>query len=493
LVGTSTFYRRNTTPGCGSATLDGLDPFNTSQNEAITNWGSQGADAGLYANSDIYAVRILAMEPTSHSGRGPGIDNSRVRGYYNHASERLRILGEVPLRKSDSEGNAVMDANSDPYTSFLAKIPADTPFTFQTLDKGGLSLYMSQTWHQLRPGEVRNNCGGCHSHSQQSSPFAGTAASKPDYNLLDLVLGTPLLSKNSAGETILTEQAERALDVEYYRDIKPILQLSCVSCHSEDGRQEAQLVLDDESIVDGLENTYNRLCRDSSANYGIKPVISNGQWRQTNASRYVRRFQSRGSLLIWKIFGRRLDGWRNEDHPTESTPGDPSTLPEGANPNNADLDFTATIMPPPEAEVPALSENEKMLFARWIDLGAPINSPDAVKAAFGWFADDLRPTLTVSLPPRDRSPEPLSLIRIGAYDYNSGLDRTSLSIVADFEINGQPAQSLPSYLRKRVITCGPSASIRPSPICIAVNSLSASKTPVEASPPQLVRSALGTP
>ena len=32
-------------------------------------------------------------------------------------------------------------------------------------------------------------------------------------------------------------------------------------------------------------------------------------------------FQSRRSLLVWKVFGARLDGWTNADHPTESTPG----------------------------------------------------------------------------------------------------------------------------------------------------------------------------
>ena len=29
------------------------------------NWGDQGADAGLYQNDDIHAIRILAMEPAS--------------------------------------------------------------------------------------------------------------------------------------------------------------------------------------------------------------------------------------------------------------------------------------------------------------------------------------------------------------------------------------------------------------------------------------------
>ncbi len=435
LVGTSTFYRRDTTPGKGKAAFDGLDPFNTAENGASSNWGGQGADAGLYDNSEIYAVRILAMEPTTHLGRGPGIGNSRVRGYYNHAQERLRILGEVPLRKEPN----VSDVNGDPDTSFMAKIPADTPFTFQTIDKDGLVLNMSQTWHQLRPGEVRNDCGGCHSHSQMPTPFAGTAASQPDYHILNLALSTPVLSKDTQGETVVVDQPERAIDVEYYRDIKPILQRSCVACHSLNGRQEAGLVLDDESIVDGYENTYNRLCRDAGAQYGIKPVISSKTWRQTNASRYVRKFQSRRSLLIWKIFGRRLDGWTNADHPTESVPGDATTLPEGAKANEADIDFTGTIMPPPDAEVPPLTEDEKLLFARWIDLGAPIDSPDAVKSVFGWFADDLRPTLTIALPARGRTLDPLEEIRLGAFDYYSGLNRESYSIVADFEVNGHAA------------------------------------------------------
>src|SRR6185295_6021774 len=59
LIGTSSFYNRDTTPGYGSSTYNGLDPFNTSQNGASPNWFWQGADAGLYTNDDIYAVRIL--------------------------------------------------------------------------------------------------------------------------------------------------------------------------------------------------------------------------------------------------------------------------------------------------------------------------------------------------------------------------------------------------------------------------------------------------
>src|SRR5439155_15856616 len=90
------------------------------------------------------------------------------------------------------EGGQPLDPDSNPDTSFLAKIPADTAFTFQTLDRRGFVLNVAQTWHQLRPGEVRTNCGGCHAHSQKPTDFNLTVAAKPDYKVWDLVNTTPL-------------------------------------------------------------------------------------------------------------------------------------------------------------------------------------------------------------------------------------------------------------------------------------------------------------
>ena len=442
LIGSSSFYRRDTTPGRGSSSFDGLDPFNTSENGASTNWLSQGADAGKYSNSDIYAVRILAMEPSSHVSRGPGT-SGRGRGFYNHATERLRILGEIPLRKTNEEGEPILDETGDPDTSFLAKIPADTPFTFQTIDKDGLALNISQTWHQVRPGEVRHDCGGCHAHSQMPLDFANTVANQETYKFFDVALSTPVLTKDAEGETVVETKAEQAIDVEFHRDIKPILDRSCAGCHSASNPEgvPALLVLDDDSTIDGYDATYHRLARDSAAEYGIPPIITNGTWRQTNASRYVRKFQSRRSLLAWKVFGRRLDGWSNADHPTESTPGDHNTLPDGANRNDTDIDYLGTIMPPPDSDsnvYPRLTEDEKMTIARWIDLGCPITSQGTgIDQDLGWFADELRPTLDISVPLAGRREAPLDRIRIGSFDYYAGLDVATLSVKADFEIGGR--------------------------------------------------------
>src|SRR5690606_1094260 len=129
-------YKRESFPGFvapWSNTFDGLDAFNTSENGQSSNWTDQGADAGPYDNSDIWAIRILALEPNSHRSYGPNEGSHFV----NQANERMRILGEIPVRKATPEGAPILDLEGNPDTSFLVKLPADTPFTFQTLDRSG--------------------------------------------------------------------------------------------------------------------------------------------------------------------------------------------------------------------------------------------------------------------------------------------------------------------------------------------------------------------
>ena len=446
LVGTSSLYKRESFPGFvppWADTFDGLDAFNTTENGQSSNWGVQGADAGKYQNSDIWAIRLLAMEPNTHRSYGPHGGPSGGLLFASHASERLRILGEVPVRKFNPDGSLILDPEGNPDTSFLVKIPADTPFTFQTLDRNGMVLNMAQTWHQVRPGEVRNNCGGCHAHSQLPLAFDTTYAARPEYQVTDLAHTTPLLTRDANGNPALRVENASVVTVEFLRDIRPILQRSCVPCHTRtNANPPGNLVLDDYNVYDGLPGDYARLADDQDASWGYPPLVRVGTpvWRQTNASRYVRSFQSRRSLLMWKLFGQRLDGWTNADHPTESVPGDASTLPPGADINAADLDYTGTIMPPPNSGVPALTTDEKMLFARWIDLGAPI---DSAQTNYGWFLDDLRPTLAVSAPRPGQNAAPLAEIRVGVADADSGINPGSLSLSADIPIEGRaPGQEL---------------------------------------------------
>jgi hypothetical protein len=201
----------------------------------------QGADAGRYTDSDIYAVRILAMEPTTHLSYGPGevgIGGPEQLHFFNHANERLRILGEIPLRKFGADGKPILDVDGNPDTSFLAKIPADVPFTFQTLDKDGLVLNMAQTWHQVRPGEIPTAAAAIPTRLpgrllRRQKLLANTM---PD---LTTTLSSP---RDTRGNPALITPLRQALDVEYYRDIKPILQRSCVKCHNGAGQRLSNLL-----------------------------------------------------------------------------------------------------------------------------------------------------------------------------------------------------------------------------------------------------------
>lgn len=409
IIGTGSLYNRESFPGFSTqpTQYDKLDVFNTKENGQSPNWGVQGGDSGKYANSDIAALRIVLQETSM-----PRHTNNINGDFVNAANEKLRILGELPVSRNGT------DSRGDPDTSVWARIPADTPFTFQLIDKLGMVLAMAQTWHQVRPGEKRTDCGGCHAHSSIPVAFEGSDASKQPP--VDLTTAKPT-------------------DVEFYRDVRPLLTRSCVSCHK-GVNAPGNLQLDDTTLRPvtiistglalNLPGDYARLAADWSATYGYKPVI--GSWRQTNLSRYVRAFQSRRSLLAWKIHGARLDGWQNGDHPTETVPGDPTTLPPGADPNLADLDYTGTIMPPPGSAVPALSAAEKLVIDRWIDLGAPISL-----TAAGWFLDEQRPTLVVSTPRPGINP-PLTLLRVSAADA-VGLQPGSLSITLDVAVAGKPA------------------------------------------------------
>lgn len=478
LIGSSSFYKRESYPN-GVAAKDsvtatysggrdpwkGLDAFTSHGNGMPLNWHNQGADAGLYSNDEIHAVRILAMEPTTdrkgaHSGRR----------YHNHAGERLRILGEIPLRKFDGDRQPT-DPDGNPDTSFLAKIPADVGFTFQTLDRDGRVLNMAQTWHQLRPGEIRHNCGGCHAHSQEPTPFEKTIAARNDYAIWDLVTTTPLLTDRARDESKKKWDAEEKAglrvvkngpaNVEYFRDVQPILKRSCTACHSEkDGRNAAgNLNLDADEEWIQVKNrgkfpgTYLRLAMDERAKFGHKPPANWDSWGYPNASRYVRKFQSRRSLLMWKLHGERLDGFSNDDHPSPPEPGVRDVLVQGGekvdlqrNRVRYDLDFTGSAMPPPDAvkagKVQALSDEDRRTITRWIDLGCPIDldfdaaNPD--RRGYGWMLDDQRPTLAVTYPGPGANAE-LSRILIGMHDYGTGLDPASFRAIADFAVDGVAA------------------------------------------------------
>lgn len=434
IVGTSSLYKResypNGTVAPGSVTSKGGAFAVFPTREHVTNWTLQGADNGLYENSDIHGIRIIAME-------GPSAGTASK--FVNPAGERFRILGEFPVRHFGKDGKQPLDPDGNPDTSFLAKIPADVAWTFQTLDKHGMVLNMAQTWHQIRPGEVRHDCGGCHSHSQKPTEFKLTAAARADYVPFDLTGRTPLLTskkQDQSGQRWDVDDstgvrfAKGIVNVEYHRDVKPILERSCVACHAAASDKPAGgLILDDHKVREGRPASYTTLLRA----------------KDRNSEPYVWPFRARNSLLTWKLFGERIDGFP-EKQPLAGDKSDKSYHGYHVRGGVAWSGFKGSIMPPPDAvksgKVAPLTDEDRRTIFRWIDLGCPLdldfNPKEPERRGNGWLLDDQRPTLTLAFPHAGVNP-PLKRILIGMHDYDSGLDPKSFEVTADFSLNGRDA------------------------------------------------------
>jgi hypothetical protein len=348
----------------------------------------------------------------------------------------------------------------------------------------------------LRPGEIRNDCGGCHAHSQKPTLFEQTAAAKKDYQVWDLTERTPLLTTKASDQsgkkwdkddTTGVRFAKGIHNVEYFRDIKPIFERSCVACHSHKlEKPAADLVLDN----DGKEKL-PAFGHDAGPNVQVpltyfRLAVGHERFKERElglpgdaASRYIRKFQSRRSLLVWKIYGKRMDGHSNDDFPSLAVRNDPKSLHLGGKPvekvdyndeqklrywirdNATDIDYLGSAMPPPEAvagtykgpdgkpiKVAPLSDEDRRTIVRWIDLGCPIDldpnydpaKPEA--RSFGWLGDDQRPTLTLTYPAPGKNPF-LSRILVGMADAYTGLDLASFTVTADFAVNGiAPGENL---------------------------------------------------
>jgi hypothetical protein len=172
IVGTSTVFKRET----------------ATENENSA-WIAQGTGPD-FDSALIKKARIYVQEPNSHHREYP---------YYTATGgERLRVLGDVSV---ETDG------------SFLARIPADTPFTFGLVNEAGEQLTFAQTWHQVRPGEKRVDCNGCHAHHSPAGEFQDSLANLPTYQVTDLTDVTPWV-------------------IEWNRDVWPILEAKCATCHN---------------------------------------------------------------------------------------------------------------------------------------------------------------------------------------------------------------------------------------------------------------------
>jgi len=208
--------------------------------------------------------------------------------------------------------------------------------------------------------------------------------------------------------------------VEWFRDVEPILERRCASCHSagiSGNNPAAGLPLARSTPRVERDGTpwpaaYFRLVLDAAAELTPPPPGDTGSWYLPQLTRYVRAFQSRQSLLTWKVWGTRLDGRTNEAR------GD-------------DLDLLPSAAHAAGVGVAGMTFDEKMTLARWIDLGAPID----LGTPWGFLEDDLRPTLVLRPSvAAARAAGALDALQIAAFDAESGVVPASLTVTCNLRL-----------------------------------------------------------
>ena len=369
------------------------------------NLAVSGAELAIFDNDEIFGIRILTPVPQIPEDIEPYIRAEKWVGFQRH---HLRILGEYPVRKPDNNGVEPNDDQGNPDTSFIVRVPADTPFLMQTIDKRGMALDIETASRSVTRGE-QQFCAGCHVHTREGmDPFASrakgdtnefgdfTGASAPLFVGED-ANGYPTVA--SAQETYGEEagtMARRSFAVDWDNNIAAIVQNRCASCHAEGkpAQQETGLRLDGDRRTYELltENRYTRedgtvIDARSKPGNGFDDVGNEGTDRITpryqccTPSRWVSVNSARSSMLVWALYGERLDG---RDPVTGLPPVGRGVVVDSQGKENPE---TWPRVGEHLAYVSDMPEAEKRLIARWLDIGAPkLNVHD----------DMMRPVMTLT-------------------------------------------------------------------------------------------------
>jgi formylglycine-generating enzyme required for sulfatase activity len=121
----------------------------------------------------------------------------------------MRIIGTVPVYE---DGSAMF------------YVPANTPLTIQPLDKQGKAVQLMRSWFTAMPGETVS-CVGCHEQPKEIPIAQNRLAATIPPSQIKPWYGPP-----------------RGLDFE--RDVQPVLDKYCVSCHNGQERAERKAIAD---------------------------------------------------------------------------------------------------------------------------------------------------------------------------------------------------------------------------------------------------------
>jgi formylglycine-generating enzyme required for sulfatase activity len=139
-----------------------------------------------------------------------------------------RVLGTVPV---------------EPDGSAHFTIPAQTPVFVQPLDAEGQALQTMRSWFTGMPGE-RVSCVGCHAGMHETPPTAAARAAMRQPSLIDPGWHAPTRGFNFA------------------REVQPVLDRNCTSCHSGEEGHAAPYLKGDRMITDWVSKISGNAKRD---------------------------------------------------------------------------------------------------------------------------------------------------------------------------------------------------------------------------------------
>lgn len=286
-----------------------------------------GQTEGIYYLQDLYAglglqgvprgkvksLRVVALEfrcagigMTTNSGPGGDALASTPVAIGNGSWDPKRVLGTAQVYE---DGSACF------------RVPARTPVYFQALDARQHVVQTMRSWSTLQPGESFS-CVGCHEHKNTAAEMGGR----------------PTLAMQ-AGPQELRSFYGLAGGFSFRKQIQPILDKHCVSCH--DGKKTA---------------VYNLLAEE------IEDPAGKRKWSRSYLT-MTEAFRTEGeSATIWRGNDQgRIVNWVNVMSVPEMIP------PYSAGAAKSDL---IALLDKGHYDV-RLSEEENAKLATWIDLTVP--------------------------------------------------------------------------------------------------------------------------
>ena len=310
-------------------------------------------------HGDIKAVRIIeglqCIEPDSRRfavGAGKHLlGGDRTSTNTGTMSQQRRLIG---YQYVEDDG------------SIVTSQPADVSFYIQIVDDKGMSVQTSQAWAYIRPYHGRI-CTGCHygdyrtrayknihtkalynwwfsDLSHYDSPFAYANLKldkKGNYAGVkhgeDVVVPSDVYYGGPSGTTSavvegLTDAKRRTVD--FRRDLQPIIDTKCASCHS--ASQAPDLTGGVAPVSEGGIAAFSRSYNSLLAPQAEKDPNLGGK--------YVNPGSAINSLITWRLYEEELSAFKPKAQP----------FPTEGRVNHAKF----------------LTPEERFLFVEWIDIGA---------------------------------------------------------------------------------------------------------------------------